>query len=91
MTSAGFHREEASVTQTDLFVVRQFFSTIEAELALGALRAAGIEAMVSADDCGGMRPHLQVGRVSLLVRKDDAAEAARVLDVAAEPLPEPEA
>lgn len=78
------------MTQADLVVVRQFFSTIEAELALGALHAAGIEAMVSADDCGGMRPHLQAGRVSLLIRPDDAAEATRVLDVAAEPLPDPE-
>ena len=57
------------MTQTEPVVVRQFFSTIEAELALGALHAAGIEAMVSADDCGGMRPHLQMGRVSLLVSR----------------------
>lgn len=72
------------MTQTDLVVVRQFFSTIEAELALGALRAAGIEAMVSADDCGGMRPHLQVGRVSLLVRPEDVVDATGILDIAAE-------
>ena len=65
-------------------IVRQFMSTVEAELAQGALQAAGIEAVVSADDCGGMRPHLQVGRVALLVRVEDAQEAARILDLPAE-------
>ena len=62
-------------------VVRQFMSTVEAEIAQGALQAAGIEAVVSADDCGGMRPHLQVGRVALLVRSEDVDEAGRILDL----------
>ena len=65
-------------------VVRQFMSTVEAEIAQGALQAAGIEAAVSADDCGGMRPHLQVGRVALLVRHEDVDEAERILDLPAE-------
>ncbi|ODS59263.1 MAG: hypothetical protein ABS36_02090 [Acidobacteria bacterium SCN 69-37] len=65
-------------------VVRQFMSTVEAEIAQGALQAAGIEAAVSADDCGGMRPHLQVGRVALLVRPEDVDEAERILDLPAE-------
>lgn len=67
-------------------VVRQFMSTVEADLAQGALQAAGIDAVVSADDCGGMRPHLQVGRVALLVRPDDVEEAIRILDLPAEEL-----
>jgi hypothetical protein len=74
------------MTQPEPVVVRQFMSTIEAELAQGALRAAGIEAAVSADDCGGMRPHLQVGRVALLVRPEDIEEAMRILDLPAEEL-----
>ena len=65
-------------------VVRQFMSNVEAEIAQGALQAAGIEAAVSADDCGGMRPHLQVGRVALLVRPEDVDEAERILDLPAE-------
>lgn len=81
---------EEPVTEPEPVVVRQFLSTIEAEIAHGALRAAGIEAMVSTDDCGGMRPHLQVGRVALLVRPDDADEAVRILDEPATPLDEPE-
>lgn len=68
-------------------VVRQFMSTIEAELARGALNAAGIEAMVSTDDCGGMRPHMQVGRASLLVRPEDVEQANSVLDTPASDAP----
>jgi hypothetical protein len=68
-------------------VVRQFMSTIEAELARGALNAAGIEAMVSTDDCGGMRPHMQVGRASLLVRPEDVEHANSVLDTPASDAP----
>jgi hypothetical protein len=74
------------MTQAEPVVVRQFMSTVDAELALGALRAAGIDAMVSADDCGGMRPHLQVGRVALLVRPEDVEEATRILDLPAQEL-----
>ncbi len=72
------------MTSNEPVIVRQFMSTVEAELAQGALQAAGIEAAVSADDCGGMRPHLQVGRVALLVRPEDVEEATRVLDLPAE-------
>lgn len=68
-------------------VVRQFMSTIEAELARGALNAAGIEAMVSTDDCGGMRPHMQVGRASVLVRPEDVEHANSVLDTPAADAP----
>jgi hypothetical protein len=74
------------MTQTEPVVIRHFLNVIDAELAQGALQAAGIDAVVSADDCGGMRPHLQVGRVALLVRPEDAEEAVRVLDLPAEDL-----
>lgn len=75
------------MTSSDPVVVRLFFSAVEAEIAQGALDAAGIDAMVSADDCGGMRPHMQVGRVALLVRPEDVKEAERILDLPAETLP----
>lgn len=75
------------MTTSEPIVIRLFLSLVDAELAQGALQAAGIEAMVSADDCGGMRPHLQVGRVALLVRPEDAEEAVRVLDLPAEDVP----
>lgn len=72
------------MTAAEPVVVQLFFSTIEAELAHGALAAAGIDSFISADDCGGMRPHLQVGRVALLVRPEDAEDARRVLAIPAE-------
>jgi hypothetical protein len=59
--------------------VRTFQSTMEAEIAKGALEAAGIQAFVQADDAGGMRPHLQQHGVALMVAAEDAARAERVL------------
>jgi hypothetical protein len=67
----------------DLVVVRTFRSKIEAEIAQGALEAAEIESIVSADDVGGMRPDLFLSRwggVQLLVRTEDAEEAGKILD-----------
>lgn len=64
----------------DLIVVRTFLKSIDAELAASALEAAGISAVIRADDCGGVRPHLWMGGIEVLVRPDDAANAAAVLD-----------
>src|SRR5262249_30238620 len=38
-----------------LVTVRTFLNRIEADLALTALQAAGIEAVLQLDDCGGVR------------------------------------
>jgi Putative prokaryotic signal transducing protein len=51
----------------------------EAEIAQGALAAAGIESFVSADDAGGMIPFDLSGGVRLLVEDADAEEAASIL------------
>ncbi len=75
------------MTDTNPVIVRQFMSTIEAEVAQTALEAAGIESAVSVDDSGGMHPHLQVGRVALLVRPEDVGDALRVLDTPAKEAP----
>ena len=64
---------------TDLLVLRTYVNAFEAELARGALEAAGIDAMIRADDCGGTRPHLWMGGVELLVRAEDAERADEVL------------
>lgn len=53
---------------------------IEAEIAQGALAAAQIEAMVSADDAGGTQPGLWMGGVRVLVRAEDAEQAAKILN-----------
>ena len=65
---------------TELMVVGTFLNRIEAEIARGALEAADIESIVSADDAGGMRPGMWLGReVRLMVRADDAERASKIL------------
>ncbi len=69
-----------------LVVVHTYMNTFEAEVGLSALEAAGIEAMLRADDAGGVQPGLWTGRgVQLLVRDEDAERAREVLDTAARP------
>jgi hypothetical protein len=64
---------------TTLVTVGTFLNKIEAEMAQGALEAADIESMVSADDAGGQRPGLWLGGVRLLVRAEDAEQANKIL------------
>jgi hypothetical protein len=67
------------MSDTELVVVGTFLNQIEAEMARGALEAAEIESMVSADDAGGLRPHLWMGGVRLLVRAEDVEQAEKIL------------
>jgi len=73
---------------TNLIVLEAFGSQMEAELAQGALEAAGIETMVSADTAGGMRPHIawSGSGFKLLVREDEIATARTVLEQIKGPL-----
>jgi hypothetical protein len=66
-----------------LVTVRTFLNRIEAELALSALEAAGIDVVLSRDDCGGVRPSLWLSGVDLLVRPEDFRRATDVLDLPA--------
>ena len=66
--------EQKTFDQDRLVVVRTFLNRIDADLAQGALEAAGIDAMVGADDAEGNQPGLWMGGVRLLVREEDAAE-----------------
>ena len=68
------------MSNSELTVLRTFVNTVEAQLARSALEAAGIMAVIRSDDCGGMRPHMQLGGVDLLVRSENAEEAGAVLD-----------
>lgn len=61
----------------DWVVVRTFSTHIEADLASTALAAAGIDASIRADDCGGVYPFK--GGVELLVASEDAPVATEVL------------
>ena len=67
------------MSNAELVVVGTFLNRIEAEIAQGALEAADIESMISADDAGGLRPGLWMGGIRLLVRAEDAEEAERIL------------
>jgi Putative prokaryotic signal transducing protein len=68
-----------------LVVVHTFQTRQEADLALSALEAAGIDAMARSDDFGGLRPHLAlVNGVEVLVRAEHAAAAREILDLPAQ-------
>jgi len=62
-----------------MVVIRTFLNNVEAELAKSALEAAEITSEIRADDCGGVRPHLWISGVELLVDDADAAQAEEVL------------
>ncbi len=66
----------------NLVVVHECGSEIEAELAKGALQAAGIDAMIQGDTAGRQRDHLAWSGAGfkLLVREEDAADAREVLE-----------
>jgi hypothetical protein len=63
----------------ELRVIRTYVNHFEADVAHSALEAAGIDSMIRADDCGGVRPHLWMGGIELLVRAEDADRADEVL------------
>ena len=66
----------------NLVTVHECGSEIEANLAKGALQAAGIDAMIQADTAGRQRDHVAWSGAGfkLLVREEDAADAREVLD-----------
>jgi len=67
------------MSEAKLVKVGTFLNKGEAEIALGALRAAGIEAMIAQDDAGGQEPNLRVGGVTLLARAGDVEDAQKIL------------
>ena len=62
-----------------LETIGNFLNRVDAEIACGALEAAGIEAMVSADDAAGTRPHLWLSGVGLRVHAADVERATAIL------------
>jgi hypothetical protein len=69
-----------------LIAVASFRNHVEADLACSALQAAGLQSTTTADDVGGLRPHLASpgGRgVVVWVREEDAEEARDVLGTTA--------
>jgi hypothetical protein len=70
---------------SDLVVFRTYLTAIDAELAHGALEAAGIESLVRPDDCGGTQPQLWMGGVALMVWTEDVERAREILTTEAVP------
>lgn len=59
--------------------VGSYTTRSDAELAQGALEAAGITSVIAADDAGGTYPFDLSGGARLLVDEADAEDAAAVL------------
>ncbi len=58
-----------------------FLNELEAEIALGRLESLGVTAVLEKDNCGGLRPHLDLQRgVRLLVLNTDLEKARGILD-----------
>ena len=72
-----------------LVAIRTFLTRIDADLARTALDAAGIESMIRSDDAGGLRPHLWMGGIALLVRQEDVERAEQLLAEAESAAPDP--
>ncbi len=72
--------------ETKLIVIAAFGNRLEAQLAKGALDAAGIDSMLRGDTVGKMREHIawSGSGFQLLVREEDAEEARRILKDAGE-------
>jgi hypothetical protein len=70
-----------------LVVVGSFLTRVEAELAHGALLAAEIESVISADDVGGQYASVAFGGrgVRLWVRPEDQRRAEDILNEASVP------
>lgn len=63
----------------ELVVIRTFLTRVDADLAKSALDAAEIESIVRSDDAGGLRPHLWMGGIAVMVRQEDVERAEAVL------------
>ena len=77
------------MTDETLEVVATFLTRVDADLACGALRAAGIDATITDDDGGGTNPELWMNGVRLHVRATDAATAKALLEGPPPAPPEP--
>ena len=64
------------MSNSELVVVRTYLNNFDAEVAKSALEAANIDAMIKADDCGGVRPGLWMSGVEYLCADADKAVAA---------------
>ncbi len=68
------------MTENDSVCVATYPDEMSAELARTLLESNGIYAFVAKDDCGGMRPFMQLSTgVRVLIRRADAEAAMEIL------------
>jgi hypothetical protein len=73
----------------DIVVLREYGNEAEAQLDAAILQANGVPAQVAADTAGGALPSIaMLFPIRLLVRAEDAALAAEILDTPAEAAPD---
>ena len=72
--------------------IERFVSRADADLACGLLRSHGINAYVSGDDAGGMRPDIAfgIGGTALVVDDADLDDALTLLDGTPPPAADPQ-
>lgn len=73
-------------------LLRTFSNEIEAEMAMSALEAAGIQSAMRRDDCGGVQPAMGLtGGIQVIVDDENLEEATAVIDAfAVEPVDGPD-
>ena len=65
-----------------LTTIASFTSDFEAEIARGKLQSYGIDSFIFKDDCGGMRPHMNLtAGVQLKVIDQNRIEAINILNI----------
>ena len=65
----------------NLVTIKTYADAFAAKVDKTVLDANNIKSMISADDCGDMRPHIHfVNWVKLIVREEDAQKANSILN-----------
>ncbi|MFA6451290.1 MAG: hypothetical protein WCX65_17590 [bacterium] len=79
-------KDEVRAIKSDkLVTIRIYADVFAANIDKSVLDTNDIKSMISADDCGGMRPAMQFGiGVRLIVREEDAVEAIKILNKSSE-------
>jgi hypothetical protein len=74
--------QEVSMSMDNMVVLTSFVNELDAQMVVMELQAAGIDAFIRKDDCGGMRPMITAQRgIEVMVPVVDAARAAEIMDM----------
>ncbi|MDH7605231.1 MAG: DUF2007 domain-containing protein [Melioribacter sp.] len=79
----GANLDETTEVETDINLVeiKICANEFEAQLILSHLQSNNIDVILSRDDCGSMKPHLQLSRgIRILVKETDVDKAVEILN-----------